>query len=100
MVTRTTTKIKTKTEKKDDLYLFIVRVLSYQASGRVVGSNPSIVDEVGAGLGCAAMNWHKSDIVVAREEAVYVCAVEGRGTCYAYEGAHFQVLFCFIQDDT
>jgi hypothetical protein len=33
------------------------------------------------------MDWHKRDIVVAREEAVYVCGVEGRGTCYAYEGA-------------
>ena len=60
-----------------------------------MGSNPSIVDEVGAGLGCAAMDWHKRDIVVAREEAVYVCGVEGRGTCYAYEGAHFQV-FLFV----
>ena len=31
-----------------------------------------------------AMDWHKRDIVVAREEA-YVCGVEGRGSCYAFE---------------
>jgi hypothetical protein len=42
------------------------------------------VDEVGAGLGCAVMDWHKRDIVVVREKVVYVCGVE----CYAYEGAH------------
>ena len=41
----------------------------------MVSSNLSIVDEVGAGLGCAVM-WHKGDIVAAREEAVYVCGVE------------------------
>jgi hypothetical protein len=95
-------KDKDKDREKDNLYLFIVttsRVLSYQASGRVVGSNPSIVDEVGAGLGCAVMDWHKRDVVVAREEAVYVCGVEGRGTCYAYEGARFQ-FFCPIQHNT
>ncbi|KIM77475.1 hypothetical protein PILCRDRAFT_76651 [Piloderma croceum F 1598] len=87
-------KDKDKDREKDNLYLFIVttsRVLSYQASGRVVGSNPSIVDEVGAGLGCAVMDWHKRDIVVAREEAVYVCGVEGRETCYAYEGSKSSV---------
>ena len=49
------------------------RVLSYQASGHVVGSNPSIVNEVGTGLGlgCAAMDWRKRNIVVAREEGVW-----------------------------
>ena len=65
----------------------------------MVGSNPSTVDEVGAGLGCAVMDWHKRDIVVAREEAVYVCGVEGRGTCYAYEGTLFQLVH-FTQNDT
>jgi vacuolar protein sorting-associated protein 11 len=81
--------------KEKDLFLFIVttsRVLSYQATGRVSGANPSIVDEVGAGLGCAVMDRHK-DIVVAREEAVYVCAVEGRGSCYAYEGVYLYPRF-------
>jgi vacuolar protein sorting-associated protein 11 len=64
-------------------------VLSYQATGRGSGGPASVVDEVGAGLGCAVMDWHKRDIVVAREEAIYVCGVEGRGSCYAYEGGCF-----------
>jgi hypothetical protein len=92
-----------KAKENPNLYLFIVttsRVLSYQATGRVPSSspNPAIVDEVGAGLGCAVMDWHKRDIVVAREEAVYVCGVEGRGSCFAYEGAFAffaQPLFSF-----
>ena len=44
------------------------------------------MDEVGAGLGCAVMDLHARDIVVARDETVYICGVEGRGACFAYEG--------------
>ena len=46
--------------------------------------NPSIVDEVVPALRCAVMYWQKSDIVIAREEALYVCGTEGRGGCYVY----------------
>jgi vacuolar protein sorting-associated protein 11 len=62
-------------------------------NGRVSGANPSIVDEVGAGLGCVVIDWLKREIVVAREEAVYVCGVEGRGSCYAYEGVYLSSRF-------
>ena len=85
---------------KNDLYDYIPSaVLSGgQATGRVSGANPSIVDEVGAGLRCAAMDWHKRDIVVAREEAIYVCAVEGRGSCYACEGVYSYLRFSLYFD--
>ncbi|KAJ7081971.1 hypothetical protein C8R43DRAFT_338381 [Mycena crocata] len=70
--------------------LFVVttnRVLSYQVSGSGSGSGKAtVVDDVGCGLGCAAMDWRGHDVVVAREEAIYVCGVESRGACYAYEG--------------
>ncbi|KAJ7770859.1 hypothetical protein DFH07DRAFT_1057931 [Mycena maculata] len=70
--------------------LFVVttnRVLSYQVSGAGSGSSKAtVVDDVGCGLGCAAMDWRGHDVVVAREEAIYVCGVESRGACYAYEG--------------
>jgi hypothetical protein len=39
------------------------------------------------------MDWYKSNIVAAREEAVHVCGAEGRGTYYTHKGAHFQILF-------
>jgi len=77
------------TDEHPNLYLFVVttnRVLSYQASGRGSGGVPTVVDEVGCGLGCATMDWHAKDVVVARKEALYLCGIDGRGACYAYEG--------------
>ncbi|KAJ6501655.1 hypothetical protein C8R47DRAFT_1253435 [Mycena vitilis] len=68
--------------------LFVVttnRVLSYQVSGTGSGK-ATVVDDIGCGLGCAAMDWRGNDVVVARDEAIYVCGVESRGACYAYEG--------------
>ncbi|KAF9012567.1 vacuolar membrane protein [Cyathus striatus] len=72
-----------------NLYLFVVttnRVLCYQASGRGSGGIATEVDEVGCGLGCATMDWRGREMIVARDEAIYKCGTEGRGTCYAYEG--------------
>lgn len=71
------------------LNLFIVttnRVLCYVASGRGSGSAPTIVDEVGCGLGCATMDPTAREMIVARDEAIYMCGPEGRGACFAYEG--------------
>jgi vacuolar protein sorting-associated protein 11 len=79
------------TDDSPNVHLFIVttnQVLSYQASGRGSGGVAAVVDEIGAGLGCSTMDWHAMDIVVARDEAIYLCGTEGRGTCYAYEGKH------------
>lgn len=78
------------TEDVPNLYLFVVttnRVLCYQASGRGSGGTPTTVDEIGTGLGCATMDWKGKDVVVARDEAIYVCNTEGRGNCWAYEGS-------------
>ncbi|KAJ3936754.1 MAG: hypothetical protein NXY57DRAFT_1072553 [Lentinula lateritia] len=71
-----------------NLYLFIVttnHVLVHQAIGRGAGSSSvMVVDEIGAGLGCAVMS--ESNMIVARDEAIYMCAIEGRGNAFAYEG--------------
>ncbi|EKM61891.1 uncharacterized protein PHACADRAFT_205018 [Phanerochaete carnosa HHB-10118-sp] len=72
-----------------DIHLFIVttnRVLMYQVSGKGHGGTPTAVDEVGCALGCATMDHGAREIVVARDEAIYLCGIEGRGACYAYEG--------------
>ncbi|KAF4614763.1 hypothetical protein D9613_002508 [Agrocybe pediades] len=76
-------------DEAPNTYLFIVtinKVLSYQVSGRGSGGPASVVDDVGAGLGCATMDRQARNMVIARDEAIYLCGVEGRGTCYAYEG--------------
>ncbi|KII88329.1 hypothetical protein PLICRDRAFT_688881 [Plicaturopsis crispa FD-325 SS-3] len=79
-------------EPSDDaphLYLFIAttnRVLAYQASGKGSGGSATAVDEIGCGLGCATMDGRARDMLVARDEAIYICGIDGRGPCYAYEG--------------
>ena len=73
-------------------HLFIVttnRVLFYYVAGKGSGSAPTVLDEVGCGLGCACMERRGMDIIVAREEAIYLCGIDGRGSCYAYEGEFF-----------
>lgn len=77
--------------EEKDLGLFIVttnRVLLYTAMGKGSGAAPVVVDEVGTGLGLAKMDWRGRDMIVARDEAVYVVGGDGRGNCYAYEGAY------------
>lgn len=77
------------TDEVPAMYLFIAttnRVLVYQASGRGSGGAASEVHEAGAALGCAVMDWKARDMVVARDEAIYICGAEHRGSSYAYEG--------------
>ncbi|KAF8343340.1 vacuolar membrane protein [Amanita rubescens] len=77
------------TDDSPNVYLFIVttsHVLSYQVSGKGTGTQAAVVDEIGTGLGCARMDWKARHMVVARDEAIYLCGTDGRGACYAYEG--------------
>jgi vacuolar protein sorting-associated protein 11 len=88
------------TLESPNLYLFIVttnRILGYQVSGSGSGTTPSVLDEVGCGLGCATMDGDKKDIIVARDEAIYVCGVDGRGPGYAYEGVNLRQAFNLMQ---
>ncbi|KZO93812.1 hypothetical protein CALVIDRAFT_539718 [Calocera viscosa TUFC12733] len=75
--------------ERGNMYLFIVttaKVLVYTATGRGSGGSPQEVDEVGCGLGCAVMDKKGRYMVVARDEALYLCGPEGREPSYAYEG--------------
>ncbi|KAK7684969.1 hypothetical protein QCA50_011804 [Cerrena zonata] len=81
-------------DENPNMHLFIVttnRVLCYQASGRGSGGSPALVDEVGCALGCASMDWHAMNMLVARDEAVYACGLESRGASYAYEGQKISI---------
>ncbi|ORY30605.1 putative vacuolar membrane protein [Naematelia encephala] len=69
------------------LSLFIVttnRILCAPVSGKA--GEARTIDELGSGLGCAVMDWDRREMVVARDEAIYLYGSEGRGACYAYEG--------------
>ncbi|OBZ69121.1 Vacuolar protein sorting-associated protein 11 [Grifola frondosa] len=64
-------------DENPNVYLFIVttnRVLSYQASGK--GSGGALLSSMrwACGLGCATMDWHAKDMVVAKDEAIYIAA--------------------------
>ncbi|KAH7108049.1 hypothetical protein BKA62DRAFT_648793 [Auriculariales sp. MPI-PUGE-AT-0066] len=72
------------------LFLFIAttnHVLAFQATGRGGSAQPVVVDEVGCALGCACMDQKSREMVIARDEAIYVCGTEGRGACYAHDGS-------------
>ena len=74
--------------EREHLYLFIVttnRVLSYLAAGKGSGVPPVVVNEVGCGLGCAAMDHRTREMAIARDEAIYMCKPDGLGACYAIE---------------
>jgi hypothetical protein len=82
------------------MYLFIAttnRVLVYQASGRGSGGAANEVHEAGAALGCAVMDWKARDMVVARDEAIYICGAENRGSSYAYEGSSTLIVMLAYQ---
>lgn len=77
-------------ESLNILYLFIVTtnsVRSYQVSGKGSGGTPSEVYELGAALGCSVMDWKAKDLILARDEAVFIFGIEGRGASIAVEGA-------------
>lgn len=67
--------------------LFIVtisRVLSASVSSR--GGEPTVLEDLGADLGCAAMDAAKRELVVARDDAIYTYGPDGRAQTFAYEG--------------
>ncbi|KZS99400.1 uncharacterized protein LAESUDRAFT_765578 [Laetiporus sulphureus 93-53] len=80
-----------------NIYLFIVtlnRVLAYQLSGKGHGAAPTVVSEVGCGLGCVTVDLHAKNMVVAKEEAIFICGTDSRGSSYEYECALIKSLCC------
>jgi hypothetical protein len=85
--TNTTSRAPENEKTSGQISLLIVttnRVLVASTSAK--GGDARTIDEMGCGLGCAAMDWDRREMIVARDEAVYVYGAEGRGACYAYEG--------------
>lgn len=87
----TTSRVPESNKTPGQISLLIVttnRVLVASASAK--GGEARTIDEMGCGLGCAAMDWDRREMIVARDEAVYVYGAEGRGACFAYEGESFR----------
>ncbi|KAG6333301.1 hypothetical protein ID866_5788 [Astraeus odoratus] len=64
---------------------------SYPLIPKVSSPSSALVDEIGAGLRCACVDWKERWAVVGRGEALYACAVGGRIGSYALEGEKFSL---------
>jgi len=74
------------------LSLFIVtvnRILSVLVSGK--GGEPRLLDETGCGLGCAALNAERSEMIMARDEAIQEYGPDGHGPSYTFEGKFLSI---------
>jgi hypothetical protein len=74
--------------------LYIVttnRILTCVTSGKGSGNPPRLLDALGCALGCVAFK-DDGEMVVGRDDAVYLYGSETRGGVYAYQGT-FHCLF-------
>ena len=62
------------------------RILTFTILGRGQGQPAKNLDDMGCGVGCMTVDRDTGDIVVVRDDAIYVYGVNGRGPSYAYEG--------------
>ena len=73
--------------KLTTLYLSTTgRILTLVISGKGQGQPARVLEETGCGVDCMTVDKRTGDIVVVREDAIYYYGVNGRGSCYAYEG--------------
>lgn len=61
------------------------RILTLVISGRGQGQPARVLEDTGCGLGCMALNKDTSDVLIAREDAIYTYGPRGRGQSYAFE---------------
>ncbi|KAI6244613.1 Vacuolar protein sorting-associated protein 11 [Erysiphe necator] len=62
------------------------RILKLIIIGRGQGQVARTVEDTGCAVGCMTLDSTSNDIIIAREDAIYYYAVDGRGPCYAYDG--------------
>lgn len=86
------------TDGGDTLYVSTIgRVLTLITAGKGTGQPARVLESQGCGPGCMTpaidfasgdrgLSGEGSDIVIARDDAIYFYGPNGRGACYAYEG--------------
>ncbi|RYC54068.1 hypothetical protein CHU98_g12144 [Xylaria longipes] len=63
------------------------KLLKLVITGSGRGQPPRTVEDSGCAAGCMTVNKKTGDIIVVREDAVYYYTVDGRGLCFANDGA-------------
>lgn len=61
------------------------RILTLVIAGRGQGQPARVLEDTGCGLGCMTLDKEGGDILIAREDAVYIYGPRGRGASYAFE---------------
>ena len=62
------------------------RILTLTITGKGQGQPAKNLEDVGCGVGCMTVDRASGEIVVARDDAVYLYGASGRGPSFAYEG--------------
>lgn len=62
------------------------RILTLTITGRGQGQPPKNLEDSGCGVGCMTVDKKTGDVVVVRNDAIYIYGIHGRGPSYAYEG--------------
>ncbi|KAI1328080.1 vacuolar protein sorting protein-like protein [Xylariaceae sp. FL0255] len=63
------------------------KLLKLVISGRGHGQPPRTIEDSGCAAGCMTLNKKTGDVIVVREDAVYYYTLDGRGLCFANDGA-------------
>ncbi|KAL7624555.1 Vacuolar protein sorting-associated protein 11 [Parahypoxylon ruwenzoriense] len=63
------------------------KLLKLVISGKGQGQPPRTIEDSGCAAGCMTVNNQTGDVIVVREDAVYYYTVDGRGLCFANDGA-------------
>ena len=73
--------------KLTTLYLSTTaRILTLIISGKGQGQPARVLEDTGCAVDCMTVDKRNGDVVVVREDAIYYYGINGRGSCYAFEG--------------
>ncbi|KAG4305214.1 hypothetical protein PORY_001384 [Pneumocystis oryctolagi] len=86
-------------ENKKTVFLFIItteKMLKLNVNVKVQANSPEIIDTIGASLGCSTMNQKNNDIIIVRNDAIYIYGIDNKNVCYAYNCSKSKV---FVNDN-
>ncbi|OJJ44927.1 hypothetical protein ASPZODRAFT_134352 [Penicilliopsis zonata CBS 506.65] len=61
------------------------RILTLVIAGRGQGQPARVLEDTGCALGCMTLDPETGDVLIAREDAIYIFGTRGRGPSYAFD---------------
>ena len=62
------------------------RILTLTITGKGQGQPAKNLEDTGCGVGCMTVDKETKDVIVVRDDAIYIYGATGRGPSFAYEG--------------